>query len=697
MRLVPIAASALLAVVASHATIFAQSPLERLRAEPDWRARNRIARELVADPGLDVRGLLPALADVGSDFRDSTAGPSGASFGRSSVNRVDLLPPLVGRWYRNAWEGLLGSADELVVHRSADELAIQILALRRAEQIDAVHDAIVEASVESSYEGITELAARRPERAIARLLAHEHFVTAPGRIVRTVANMGPPAEGQILRWLDDPVLASFAVNNLEPRMWDPATAAKLALWIGSSMGSSPWADQQLIRCLGGGLSPDAAVAVESALMDLLEHPAAEYRKAGARALAAIDLPLAVSPATLESLVSMLDAEDDAERAAAADAMSRIGRRTALPSQAVRRLATLAFGGTEPAMTSAKHGSPSPEAAGRALRTVGMSEANREVIATIGTEFVTRIRATNALLPRKRLIEQLGSLGPGCASTESIATLADAAGGSSPSWSMAACAALVQLGPAAATALPALFVAIRKAPHELRRNQLLLAAFAMAPRDAGKELGEAPIDIGELTAALASGSWDARHRREMLGLCGAGRSDLRLAVVGAIRRFGGREDLLLPWLSELAADPDARVRESAIDLALEQAGLGAPVEIIVCAACDRLADPALLDPWRRGHLTLLALLCGVVPRDALGRVLSSIAALPDRGWSGDSGTPYPHDAVDPPAPLGKNAFAIAIRNLPKADSSIAFLDGWMDSGDRLLRRAAAAARIEMERR
>ncbi len=693
MKLVPIVATALLALVAVHAAVPAQSPLERLRTEPDWRARNRIAHELVVDPALDVLGLLPALTDVSSEFRESAIGLAGASARRSSMIRVELLRPPIGRWYRDAWEGLFLSTDELVVHRSADELAIQILALRRAEQIDAVHDAIVDASVDSAYDGITELAARRPERAIARLLAHEEFATTPGRIVRKVASMGPPAEGQILRWLDDLALAGFALANLEPRAWDPPTARKLARWI----GSSAWADQHVLRCLGDGLTPDAADAVESALLDLLEHPAAEYREAGARALAEIEPPLVVRPVTLESLVTMLDAGNDEERASAADALSSLGRRTVLPDQAVRRLETLAFEETEPAMTSMKHDLRSPHAAGRALRSLGMYEANREAIARIGVGIVTRIHATTALLPRKRLIEQLESLGPGCANSESITTLAEAAVGSNPSWSMAASAALVHLGPAASAALPPLLAAIREAPHERRRNQLMLAAFAIAPRDAAKELGETPIDIDEVTAALAHGSWDAGHRREMLGLCGAARSELRLAVLGAISRHGKREDLLLPWLPELAADRDARVREWAIDLALQQASLGAPVEPIVCAACDRLADPALLDPWTRGHLALLALLCGVVPRDSLGRVLSSIAVLPDRGWTGFSETPYPNDAIDPPAPLGKNAFAIAIRNLPKADSSIAFLDTWMDSGDRLLRSAAAAARIEMERR
>lgn len=691
MKLLPIAAFWPLAVVAAHASVLAQSPLERLRAEPDWRARNRIARELVADPGLDVRGLLFEARDPDWD-PDAVmfGGGSGWVFSTDYPHRVirvrgEELPRFTGSGDIDD-VAIPRSADELVVPRSPERLALGILALRHAERDDVIHDWMLAAMIGRSpwseeAHVLGELAARRIDRT-AQLLGVDGQFHEFRRLI--VDLCGVRAEPMLLAWLDEPGMELGVLHDLERRDWDPGTASRLAACVRDAELAT-----DATYLLRGHVTADAAGAVQDALVTLLGDPDSAVRARAAAAFAIIEPSFAAAPGTVAALAALLGANSRDERGCAAVALARFAIYTELPPTVAGNLFDIACKWTVFTRSVVRDS----DAACETLVALGDSALNRPTIGSLGRAVEARLESATGYRDRRRYVLQLGHLGPFGASAEGVAAIADALrDADDDATAYASVRALQRIGPRAAAAFPTLAELIEDDPPESLRPGLVLAAFAVAPSLAAARFADQLEVPAQLPRHLAMGLAVPGQRRAIAELLAHPRAELRIAAAATLHMRPARDDALVPKLAGLCADADPRVRNAAIALARQQRALGANLAEVGAEAMTRIGGEAATSVAADGHLTLLALVCGVVPVEELPRLIAVIEALPR-----DATQVPDHPGFDAPPPLAQWAFAQAIRALPRCDAAIAFLERWMEGEAWWQPEAAITARISMERR
>lgn len=209
--------------LAISSVLAAQDGLDALR-NADWRERTRIAMRLIEDADFDPLGLVPALVPE-AEWTAATGLSGALPYPGRVLDLRRRYPPSRRELPRH--EPLLRSSQDLVIAMSPSEAALQILALRHAEQRDDVHDALMAMLVEHPRTGLFELVARRPERTLAWLRANPTASGSSAIRPGCSTGLGELGQTELRRWLLEPALAPQAIPRLDPKPWSREEAARI--------------------------------------------------------------------------------------------------------------------------------------------------------------------------------------------------------------------------------------------------------------------------------------------------------------------------------------------------------------------------------------------------------------------------------------------------------------------------------------
>lgn len=685
--------------LAISSVLAAQDGLDALR-NADWRERTRIAMRLIEDADFDPLGLVPALVPE-AEWTAATGLRGALPYPGRVLDLRRRYPPSRRELPRH--EPLLRSSQDLVIAMSPSEAALQILALRHAEQRDDVHDALMAMLVEHPRTGLFELVARRPERTLAWLRANP---TASGKQrdqARLLDGLGELGQTELRRWLLEPALAPQAIPRLDPRPWSREEAARILalLHLDDQLDGS-----NVIRLFEGEQDPAVMAMVDAALDPFLDGEEPERRAKAAAAFAGLDLAPRDARARLATFGRMLQAKSPDERGCAAAALASLAPRIAFDRELVATLFDLANARVAQRQ-EAEH--EARAAAQRTLRGLGAHLTQHGVMAEFDRELRERIATADDQITRRSTIKAMSRLGPLAISPDSVDALTSLVESGEEVTSSLAVHTLMHCGPGASSALLAIVREHESYEPGPGRRHSALAAWAISPDFARDEiLGDAlggrmgpgrrtdPKDEHALAEALGVGMDFDEHANAVVRLLGDPRELARRAAIRTLLAHPCRDPEVLQFLPTLVADPDPTLRDLALDLLWQQKLLGADLRPLSAPLCQELAERETAADVRAA-LALAALWTGEIQTGALEPLLGAISGLPRAGadYPGErrrAARPIPN-----PLPLAQSDFLVAIEALPKHPAAIGFLELWMSSEDPKFRRAANLARLRMHGR